>query len=147
MSPRIQWRHQYDQDTDDAIGDATRIVNEQPTKTIVSFKEDADINVMMKRFGVTDGAIPPAVADPRYYGDFSDVVDFRGALEQTRAAQHAFDQLPANIRNRFYGDPTKLWEFVNDEKNFDEAVAIGLLQKRPMPEPTEPQPERTDPPK
>lgn len=124
------WRHQYDAARDRAEGDKARTLNELPSRTQVSFANDADINVLMQRFGVKDGALEPAALDPRFYGDFSDVPDFRQALETTRTAQATFDTLPAKIKNRFANDPVRLWEFVNDQDNHEEAVTLGLLHKR-----------------
>lgn len=127
------WRHQFDAERDRVEREKTAISNHEPSKTIQSFREDTDINVLMKRFGVTDGAIPPAVLDPRFYGDFSDVVDFRGALDATREAEERFRALPASIRNRFGNDPLQLWQFVNDEANAEESIKLGLLKRQPAP--------------
>lgn len=128
----FDWRVQYDPVRDAEEGWAAALHDFAPTVTVQSFAQDADINTLMKRFGVTDGAIPPAVPDPRYYGDFSDVPDFRAALDATREAQQRFNLLPAEIRNRFAEDPVRLWEFVNDPANTEESVKLGLL-KRPEP--------------
>lgn len=131
----IQWRHQFDPPRDEYECQQTDIHNDLPTMTKASFAKDADINVLMKRFGVTDGAIPPAVADPKYYGDFSDVPDFRTALDNIRNAQERFELLPADIRNRFANDPVNLFEFVSNPDNTEESVKLGLLKKRQPPEP------------
>lgn len=133
----IKWRHQYDIAADERERAATQVGNFGPTKTVQSFTEDSDINVLVRRFGITDGAIPPAAADPRFYGDFTDAPDFRQALDATRAAQQRFSELPADLRKRFGHDPVELWQFVNDEKNAEEAIKLGLL-KRSQPTPTAP---------
>lgn len=136
--PRPNWRTQYDPTRDAQEGNAAAIECKDPSLTQQQFANDADINILVKRFGISDGAIPPAVMDPQYYGDFSDVPDFRGALEATRTAQERFDQLPADIRNRFYNDPVKLWDFVNDQSNAEEAVKLGLLHRKTLPTPEAP---------
>ena len=125
----FQWRHQYDDARDQQEGDAVRTVNNEPSLTEQHHAKDADINEIMRRFGVTDGAIPPAAPDPRYYGDFSDVPDFRQALDNTREALARFEALPAAIRNRFSNDPVELYRFVMNPANADEAVTLGLLKK------------------
>lgn len=133
--PRFTYRVQNEApDTSEYFGELSSIGVFGESKAIQSAREDCDINVLVARFGITDGAIPPAVADPRFYGDFSDVVDFRDALDRTRAAQEHFDALPASIRERFLNDPLRLYEFVSQESNADEAVELGLLSRRPDPE-------------
>lgn len=128
------WRNQYDWSRDKLVRAATNIrCEEGSSMTMQSFKDDADINLIMARFGVTDGAIPPAAIDPKYFGDFTEAVDFRTALDNTREAAERFNQLPANIRAKFENDPYQLWTWVNDQANAEEAVTLGLLAKTPEP--------------
>lgn len=129
MTSRFTWRHQYDREDEERNGRLAETAITDESLTQQHFKDDVDINVMVRRFGVTDGAIPPAVHDPRYYGDFSDAVDFRTALDRTRQAVERFEALPAELRNRFNNDPTKLFQWVTDPKNDSEAVALGLLKR------------------
>lgn len=137
MPSRFNWRHQYDNARDLVEQLKTDIVNNDPSMTQQHFKEDADLNTIMRRFGVTDGAIPPAALDARFFGDFSNVPDFREALDQTRQAVERFNLLPASIRNRFQNDPTLLFAWVSDPANTEEAIKIGLLKKiDPPPKPT-----------
>lgn len=130
---RFAWRHQYDADSEEYEGLASAVLFEDQSLTHQSFAEDADINTLVRRFGISDGAIPPAVADPRFYGDFSDVGDFRSALDLTRDAVERFQSLPAKLRDRFAHDPVRLWEFVNDPDNVEEAITLGLLHREAAP--------------
>lgn len=133
MAPRTRftYRHQYD-DAADAIERAnTDIYNEEESKTQQHHKDEVDLNVIVARYGITDGAIPPAATDPRYFGDFSDAPTFREALDRTHTAKERFAMLPANIRERFNHSPLKLWEFVSNPDNAEEAVRLGLLKKTP----------------
>lgn len=130
---RGKWRFQYDNIYDELIGEAVITENDEPSLTQQHHAKDADINEIMRRFGVTDGAIPPATLDPQYFGDFTDEVDFRGALDRTREALDRFNLLPADIRRRFGGDPVALWQFVTDPENFDEAIKLGLLHREAKP--------------
>lgn len=132
MAQRINWRHQYDEDRDAEERAATDITCEDQSKTQQHFAIDADLNEIARRFGITDGAILPAVADPRFYGDFSNAVDFRTALDLTRNARERFEQLPADIRSRFHHDPVELFNFVSDPKNDEEAIKLGLLKRNPV---------------
>lgn len=127
----IQWRHQNDRAADAEERERTTIYCNDESLTQQQFAKDADLNEIVRRFGITDGAIPPQAIDPAYFGDFSDVPDFRTALETTRAAIDNFNNLPAELRKRFGNDPVELHNFVHDEANEEEAIKLGLLKKLP----------------
>lgn len=125
-----QWRTQNDSDEENEYyGALAGTVNDQPSLTQQHFAKDADLNTIVKRFGIKDGAIPPAASDHRYYGDFSDAFDFRDALDRTRDAVSKFNALPADLRAEFGNDPVFLHEWVSDPANTKEAVRLGLLSK------------------
>lgn len=90
-----------------------------------SFKEEADINEIVRRFGLT-GQLPDVVHQPRY-ADYDQVMDYHTAMNAVRQAQEGFDALPADIRNRFQNDPQQLLEFLADSNNRDEAFELGLI--------------------
>lgn len=98
------------------------------SRALQSQAQDADINVIVKRFGVT-GQLPQGLRLPTY-GDFSEVVDYRTALDAVRAAEASFMEVPAEIRRRFGDDPQAFVEFCSDEKNYDELVKLGLAKAR-----------------
>ena len=81
-----------------------------PSLAQQSFKDDADINVMLEKFKVT-GVLPQGVVMPTY-GDFVGVSDYRTAVDAINKATNAFMDMPANIRSRFENDPQKFWSFV-----------------------------------
>lgn len=129
----IIWRKQYDEAVDSVIRNDTATYNEDPPLTQQHHAESADLNVIIARFGLKDASIPAAAADPFYYGDFSDVPDFRQALDNTRDAIERFNRLPAAIRSRFNNDPVLLYDFVTNEANAEESVRLGLLTKENLP--------------
>lgn len=96
-----------------------------------SFAREADINELVKRFGIVDEAIPPQALDPRFYGDVTGIPDLRTMLDRARAAEAAFMSLPAAVRSRFQNSAGRLWAFVSDPRNREEAVKLGLLAARP----------------
>lgn len=127
----IKWRLPYNDEQRDAEERrASDSYNDEPSMTVQAHAEDVDINVLMKRFGITDGAVPPIAMDPRYFGDFTDEVSLRDALDRIRTARANFDALPAELRNRFDNDPVKLYAWVNDPANLDEAVELKILSKQ-----------------
>lgn len=128
--PPINWRHQYD-DVQDAIERAnTDIGDLGPSLTQQHFSKDADINEIVHRFGIGDGSIPPAPNDPRFYADYTNVVDLRSALDRTIEAVTAFDLLPARLRSRFSNNVAELYDFVTDPANEAEAIQLGLIKRQ-----------------
>lgn len=103
-------------------------------KAVQSGKDDADINVILKRFGVT-GQLPVPNMEP-FYGDFSQEVDYQTALNRVLEADTAFSRLPSEVRNRFSNDPLELIRFLDNEDNLEEARRMGLLRpEEPAPAP------------
>lgn len=97
-------------------------------RTRQEFKDDADINLLLKRFGVT-GKMPAPLKAPQY-GDFTQVDDFESAMNALLDARDRFDALPASIRDEFDNDPQEFLDFVQDPENEDEAREMGLIPKK-----------------
>lgn len=103
-------------------------------KTRQDQADDADINVIVKRFGLT-GQLPqvppkiPLEADFREAGNF----DLGAALRFVRGAEAAFMAFPADVRARFGNDPVQFVSFVEDPANKDECIKLGLIAKDPPP--------------
>jgi len=96
-----------------------------PDMTQQQFTDECDINNIVRRFGVT-GQVPVPSRLPSY-DDFSGITDYQTAMETVRAAQESFAALPSSVRSRFANDPQQLLEFLGDQRNRDEAVALGLV--------------------
>lgn len=105
------------------------------SRSIQSMRDECDINVIVRRFGVTGVATAP-VRVP-LIGDYSNVGDFRSAMDAVVAAQRSFDELSADVRIRFANDPQLFLEFCSQEKNFDEMRRMGLAVPKP-PDPPPP---------
>lgn len=117
-------RTQYNYDHN-AASNASGLVCEEPTRAQQHHKDECDINVILERFGKT-GQLP-VNAISGTYGDFSGVHDYHTALNAIIAAESEFAALPAQIRNRFDNEPSKLIEFMNNENNTAEAEKLGLI--------------------
>jgi phage internal scaffolding protein len=118
-------RTQYNYDHN-AASNASGLVCEEPTRAQQHHKDECDINVILERFGKT-GQLP-VNAISGTYGDFSGVHDYHTALNTLIAAESEFDGLPANIRKQFGNEPANLIEFLNDPKNKDQAIELGLVK-------------------
>ena len=95
-------------------------------RTHQSFKDECDINNIMKRFE-RDGVLTHAAKVEGKYGDFTGAVDYKTALDQVHKAGEMFMSLPAFIRTRFDNDPGAFLEFASDPDNVDEMIDMGLL--------------------
>lgn len=104
-------------------------------RTQQQFAEDADINIIMRRWA-KDGVDPRGDSRliPRF-GDFSNIADYQAANQMVIHAQEDFDELPAAIRQRMNNDPATLIAFMDDPSNVEEATTLGLLPTT-APEPT-----------
>lgn len=116
-----------------------RTVNDEPTMTQQQFKDEADINNIMRKYGADPVAFNALTRKGGVYADFSQLSDYHGMLQQVADAQDAFSALPAQIRSRFANDPGSLIAFLNDPKNHDEGVELGLYDPK-TPRPSIPQP-------
>lgn len=108
-------------------GKATGRMVEDPSMTDQSGSDDADINVMIRRFGLM-GTMPVNPRTPLTEGMIG-AMDYRESLDQIREAKSAFDALPADVRKRFDNDPAKYLEFFEKPENMDEAIKLGLASK------------------
>lgn len=103
------------------------------TPTKQEFKDECDINVLMKRYQKT-GLFPQVPGSvPRYVSNI-DAPDYQASLNIVIEAQSQFSALNSELRKRFDNDPAKFFAFVNDPKNGDELVKLGL-REAPKPEP------------
>jgi len=118
-----------------AWSDAHGVNFEDPSLAIQSQKDEADINVIVKNFGVT-GHLPQAAVLPEY-GDFDQVDDYRSAVEAVRAAEAAFLTIPSGIRERFHHDPQAFSEFCLKPDNLPQLREWGLAPT-PAAAPAEP---------
>lgn len=128
-TPKFRTQYNYDRD---AVSDATGTSCPEETRTQQHFKDECDINQIMKRFGVT-GEVPMNIR-PVLPEDYNDVFDFQSAMNTVRAAQEAFMKMPSGIRARFQNNPQIFTEFFSDPENRHEAERMGLVLPRPKEE-------------
>lgn len=139
--PFIRAPYNYDQDqTSKETGLACP---EEESKTQQQFKDECDINTIVKRFGLT-GELPPDFRAPQS-GDFTGLTDYHSMMTAVREADEAFMQMPAELRTRFSNDPAKLIDFVSNDANRAEAENLGLVPKPPEQPRQDPQPKGNTP--
>lgn len=101
-----------------------KLICEDPSLAIQSQKAEADINNIVRNFGVT-GRLPQAVRLPMY-GDFHGVSDYRSAVEAVREAEASFMAIPAKVRAEFNNDPQAFADFCLDPNNLKQLQEWGL---------------------
>ena len=124
MKKAIFLRTPYNYDLD-AASNESGLHCEDATLTQQHFKDECDINNILRQFNVT-GLLPESALSPRY-GDFTGITDYHSALNQVIAAEDEFMRLPADLRARFENDPAQLIEFLDNSDNKDEAIKLGLV--------------------
>lgn len=115
-----------------AASDESGLSCGEPSRAIQSAAEEADINTIVKRFGLT-GKLPENVRMPQY-GDFTGVTNYQEALHAVMAAEESFMKMPAHVRERFHNDPASFVDFCANEANREEAEKMGLVVAKPAQE-------------
>ena len=104
----------------------------EPVLTQQSAKDECDINLIVER--AKRGAdISNLSKGTPMYGDFTGLPDYRQALLMVNKARDMFMSLDARVRERFSNDPGRLLEFLGDDKNYDEALKLGLVEPKKAP--------------
>jgi len=88
------------------------------------FKDDADLNSIMRKFQKT-GSIDHVKNHQPQYGE-STPQTLHEALNVVKRADSMFADLPSSVRNKFHNKPEAFLEFVQDPANLQEAQELGL---------------------
>lgn len=99
-----------------------------PSRTKQEFQSECDINEIMRRYELT-GTISHISSQQPIYDDVSGITDYQSALEQVRKAEAAFNALPSELRKELDYDPANLIPYLQDEKNRERCVELGLFNK------------------
>lgn len=102
----IFWKTPFNHDTDQ-VALETGLVCLDPTRTQQQFKEEADINTIVRRFGIT-GQLPQT-AMPPLLDDFGsdEIFDFQSAMNMIVQAKNSFAAMSAEVRDAFHHDPQR----------------------------------------
>lgn len=109
----------------------SRILCLEPTLTKQSFKDECDINNILKKYKKT-GLIEHVNKYKGEYGDYIDAPTYQDAQNRIIEAQDMFMSLPAEIRDKFMNDAAYFLEFVHDPKNETAMVELGLAKPKPV---------------
>jgi len=135
LTEHIQEKNKMKFNTPYTYKDRKRIqtVNNLPTMTKQSLRDNADINHIIKRHGL-NSILKDAQAFEAQYGDF-DSTDLQDAMNVVANANSLFEQIPSEIRNEFKNDAGAFIDFATDPENHDQMAKWGLANpKAPIPE-------------
>lgn len=116
-------------------GEKLGITFTEPSATLQSFRDDADINCIIARYENTGVLVDPSVPVSRVpnFGDYSELPSYQDAQNVIIAAKNAFSSLSSKIRERFNNDPAAYFDFVRSlqkgSEAYDEAVRLGIVNK------------------
>lgn len=97
-----------------------------PGLTKQEFREEADVNVMMKRMILTGQPPLSASTLAPIFADVSDIGCYADVLRRVVAADAAFMELPPEIRTRFNNSPAELVEHLQDGNTLAEVIRTHL---------------------
>jgi len=108
--------------------DRVKYLNSGISMTKQSFKDECDINKILKKWQKT-GQIDHVRSQTQKFLDCSNPVDYQTAINIVHEAQETFDSLPSDVRYRFNNDPAYFESFVSDRANYEELIALGLIER------------------
>lgn len=117
------------------------------TEPLQSEASACDVNEIVKR-AQQNGILASKNMNnnPGNYGDYYDAADFKSALDVVRHAEEQFAALPSNVREEFANDPARFLAAIDDPKQQQKLVDLGLATAAPLPKSTEtPESRSTDP--
>lgn len=126
VTPFFRTPYNYDRD---AASIEAGLACLDPSLTQQQFVDDADINTIVARFGLT-GQMPENLRFPEY-GDFTGINNLQDALNVGRAAQEQFMLIPPEVRAEFNNDPAVFLDAVHDERNLPRLRELGLAKALP----------------
>jgi len=92
------------------------------------FKQETDIVNIIKKHDRT-GIIEHVARGVAHYGDYSEVNEYREALDLVNNANASFMELPAEVRSMFGNNAGEFFEFATDPKNEAKMQELGLMAK------------------
>lgn len=118
-----------------------------PSLTKQCFKDESDINFIVKKFGLhhsvnKDGSINTSnipeeyftslsssgVSDVSAYSSLLDGKSYQDVLNAIASVSTSFEYLPSAIRSRFKNDPSLFLDYVKNPDNIPEMTKLGLIK-------------------
>lgn len=120
-TPFLRTRYNYDMDR---VSRETSLACSDATRAQQQFREECDINTIVKQFGLT-GQLPQNLRMP-IQEEFVETMDYQSSLNKLIEADKAFMELPADIRKQFQNDAGAFVDFVSNAENVEKCREWGL---------------------
>ena len=124
-------------DTDARGKSRVQTVNTEPSKTIQSQAQQADIKFILKQYPQVKLAQMLNEADLRF-GDITELTDYAEAAVMMRQAEEQFMTLPSKVREIFGHDVANWLDAAEDPDKRDRLIEAGLLPPEAKKEDTTP---------
>lgn len=98
------------------------------SRTKQSFKDEADVNAIVRKFQRTGVFTHTSGAVPRY-ADVSNATDLLGSFEAVQRARDEFGELPASVRVAAGNNPVTLLAMMDDEAGRAVLDEAGLFER------------------
>lgn len=120
----------------------TQLVFIKPSRVQKQFQQETDINAIMAKYQKT-GEITHLTNKIARYADVSFQADYQTIQNAKIEVDNNFAMLPSKLRERFNNNPANLLGFLSVNENLEEAISLGLIDKKPMATPPEPSNEKS----
>jgi len=91
------------------------------------FAHEADVRNIIKQYDKT-GLIANVQKGVAQYGDYSEVNEYREALDLVNNANGMFAELPAELRQMFQNNAGMFLEFATNPENESKMIELGLKE-------------------
>lgn len=118
-----------------AHSDAHAVETGRDTLVQQQFREEVNINTIVRRFGLT-GELPGGREDGMF-GDFTGIEDLSSAIERVDEVRRRFQGLDPLVRERFANDPLRMYRELASLT--DEELVAATSVEAPKEEAVEPQ--------
>jgi phage internal scaffolding protein len=110
-------------------GERQRVMTEPKGESLTQqhFAHEADVRNIIKQYDKT-GLIANVQKGVAQYGDYSEVNEYREALDLVNDANDMFAELPAELREMFQNNAGTFLEFATNPENNDKMIELGLKE-------------------
>ena len=109
-----------------------RTENYEPSRTKQSFKDELDVNNIIKKYSAPE-LKEMAESFEGVYGDFNQL-DYQTALTMLEKAHTTFMMVPSKIRQQFDNNPGDWIDFATDPKNLQQMRDWGFAHPEDQPD-------------
>ena len=110
-------------------GERERVQSEPKGESLTQqhFAHEADVRNIIKQYDKT-GLIANVQKGVARYGDYSEVNEYREALDLVNEANGMFAELPAELREMFQNNAGTFLEFATNPENEQKMIDLGLKE-------------------